>query len=252
MIRATAGLFAVAFGIAVYATSLQVRGFLYESDFFRIQSDQIRIDAASDALRDDALKSLQGLLPVYRDNLLALDIAEVERELADLPRARAAKVEKHYPHGLSIRFTEREPMILANLDRPYFMDVDGVLLDEADPATIRASGLCVVTGLRAENCRQGDRLEQPRLGEVLRAVEFIRRHDSPVDRAIAEWNIDGMAEVTAILHGGAPVRFGTQSPLALLEKFSAATAKKPDLLANAAHIDLRMERQVVYNMRGPR
>jgi cell division septal protein FtsQ len=247
-----AGLLTLLVAAAVYAATIHVRAFLYDSDFFRIDSLKIEVSGASDTLRDEALERVASLLPEFRNNLFRLDAEAIRAELAALPRVREAAVFKAYPQGLRIRFVERRPLALVNLDRPFLIDRDGILLAAADPREVRSLGLPVLTGIRAQTRVPGDRIEQERLDDVLRAIRFIREHDRPVDRTIAEWNIDGMQQVTAILHGGAPVRFGEEPPLALLDKFSAAIGRKPRLVTDAKYIDLRMDRQVVYMMKEPR
>jgi hypothetical protein len=55
--------------------------------------------------------------------------------------------------------------------------------------------------------------------------------------------------VTAVLRTGATVRVGTQSPLKVFDKLSAAIRGKPRVVEQAAYLDLRMSRQVVYKLR---
>jgi cell division septal protein FtsQ len=241
-----------AFGTGVFFGALQVRHFVYESDFFRIDNDKIRIAGASATLQADARARLAGLLSDCESNLIRLDTAAVEAGMAGLPRARAARVSKVYPQGLAIRFFEREPLVLVNLDKPYLVDGDGIVLAAVRPGEAHGLGLPVLTGVHGASIKPGDAIEQPRLGEVLGAVAFLREHDQKVDRQIAEWNISGMQEVTAILRSGASVRFGAEAPLDLLDKLSAALVRKPDLMAQADYIDLRMNKQVVYNIKGQR
>jgi len=94
-----------------------------------------------------------------------------------------------------------------------------------------------------------DRLAQLRLADVLQTAEFLRAHDQATDAMIAEWNLSGMGDVTAILRTGATVRVGTQSPLKVFDKLSAAIRDKPRVVEQAAYLDLRMDRQVVYKLR---
>ena len=149
-----------------------VQRFIFESDFFRIDPARIRITGASEPLESEARRRILTALPARGNNLCRLDSRELSRRLANLPRARAVTIRKQYPQGLSVAFDERQPLMIANLDRPWLIDGDGIVLDGIAPARIRELGLPVLTGVRAPSCRPGDRLDQPRLKDVLEDVLF--------------------------------------------------------------------------------
>jgi hypothetical protein len=217
--------------------------FIYHSDFFTVRD--IDITGASDALEQDARRWLAQYLSGNGENLCRLDGEYVAHQLTRLPRALEARTTKSYPQTLRIRFQERRPLMIANLDRPYLVDRDGVLLAQVQPVGAQQFALPMLTGLPYGPYRPGKRLAGERLTQILHAADFIKNHDEFLQPKIVEWNLNGREEVTAILRGGAEVRFGRNPPLELLDKLNAVLIQKPKI-EQATYIDLRIERQVVY------
>ena len=152
---------------------------------------------------------------------------------------------KVFPQTLRIEFTEREPLMIANLSKPYLIDEEGVLIAQADPKKLRLLNLPVLTGIYGQNLRPGDRLHQTRLRDILSVAAYIRRNEPLLQSRIVEWNVNGQDEVTAMLDTRIEVRFGDQAPLNLLGKLSALRVRE-ELESARYYIDLRMERQIVY------
>jgi cell division septal protein FtsQ len=213
------------------------------SDYFKIRRVVVR--GASDPLEKEARDWLAAQFARHGDNLCRLNKEFLAGGLGNLARARSASVRKVYPQTLEIDFQERQAHMIVNLDKFYLIDDEGILVALARPEMAGRRGLPILTGIRGSLYHVGDRLEQPRLAEVLNAAAFIRHNDPALNERIVEWNLGARGYITAILDSRAEVRFGDQDPLDLLDKLSAALAKDKDL-AKASYIDLRMERQIVY------
>src|SRR5688572_7494794 len=82
-----------------------LRHFVYENRAFSIQSLQIETEGVLSA---EQIRTWAGVRP--KDNLLALDLARVERDLKLVPAIGAVVVERVLPRTLRIRVTEREPI----------------------------------------------------------------------------------------------------------------------------------------------
>ena len=218
--------------------------FLFNSSFFKVVN--VKIHTRSDALQNEANAELDLYFKDKGDNLLRLNARLLSGRMTRLPRARTAQVRKVLPDTLEITFEEREPLVIAQIDRPYAMDAEGVLLAELDKKDIAQLGLPVLTGIRGNLWRLGDKIEQKHLPEILSAVEFVRQNDPTLKGRIVEWNMNSHDEVTAMLASHTEVRFGDQAPLDSLDELSAALATREDL-AQASYIDLRMDRQIVYH-----
>ena len=64
----------------------------------------------------DQLRRWAGVKP--EENLLALDLARVKRDLEMVPLVQSVSVERILPRTLRIRITEREPIAQVNVPRP--------------------------------------------------------------------------------------------------------------------------------------
>jgi cell division septal protein FtsQ len=79
--------------------------FVYSNEAFALE----RMDIQTDGIIPlDLLKRWSGVKP--GDNLLALDLGRVKRDLELVPLIEFASVERILPHDLKVRVTEREPV----------------------------------------------------------------------------------------------------------------------------------------------
>lgn len=113
------------------------------------------------------------------DNLLALDLSRVKRDLELRPIIETASAEKILPRHLRITVTERRPLALvylynapAGLDRIY-LDAQGIVIpplrkDERNPtADPNPSTLPVLTGFNARELRPGLTVDSPQIRAAL-------------------------------------------------------------------------------------
>lgn len=225
-----------------------VQHFVFDSGYFKIR--QIQISGASAPLEKEARAWLDQRFARFGDNLCRTNKQFLTAGLGKLPQAKSVRVAKIYPQTLKIEFRERQPRMIANLDRLYLMDEDGVLIAKATPSSIRRLHLPILTGIRGSLYRLGDQVKQPHLSDILSAVRFIQQSEPLLQKKVVEWNLNGREEVTAMLDTHTEVLFGDQAPLELLDKLSGALMTKQEAvrrdLEKATYIDLRMERQIVY------
>ena len=86
---------------------------VYENEAFAIQHIDVQTDGV---IAPDQLRRWAGVKP--GDNLLALDLARVKRNLELVPLVQSVSVERILPRTLRIRVTEREPVAQVNVPRP--------------------------------------------------------------------------------------------------------------------------------------
>ncbi len=223
-----------------------IHHFTYESDYFTIR--EIIITGASGDLETQARQRLDEHLDYVGHNLVEQDADVLGDLLGRLPRARQALVQKIYPNTLSIRFSERRPLMVVQLEDPWLVDRQGVLLGRVRVGELAGLGLPVLTGVqRRLLMREGHRIEQDNVAEVLAAVDFIIDHDRELCGQIVEWNVAAAEGVIAIMRGGTEVRFGTRPPLELLDKLSGGfhSERVRGEFEQATYIDLRMDDQLV-------
>lgn len=98
----------------------------------------------SDHLREDAVFALKevefqghrrlteeqllGLLRVgHRSDLLTVELGEISKRLQAHPWIEEVRVDKVFPHKLSVRIVERSPIAILQMEDPYYVDSRGVI-----------------------------------------------------------------------------------------------------------------------------
>lgn len=159
--------------------------FLYENRAFAIQ----QIDAQTDgAISAEQIRRWSGVKP--GQNLLALDLAQVKRNLELVPVVKSASVERVLPHLLRIRVVEREPLAQVYVPQPrpgggyemavLYLDEDGCIMPPLEPRQ-RAVPLTqpleqhpVVAGINFAELYPGRRIE---CAQVKAALQLIGAFD---------------------------------------------------------------------------
>jgi cell division protein FtsQ len=198
--------------------------FIYENKAFAIQGIEIQTDGA---IAPEQLRRWAGLK--LNQNLLALDIAKVKRDLEMIPRIQSASVDRVLPGTLIIHVVEREPLAQMNVPRPrpqgagielqtYHLDPDGyvmmplelhqrsVLPAENDPQ------LPVISGLDPNQVQPGRRIQNPQLQAALRLLRVFDH--SPMAGLVEIKRIDVAAPETLAVFTtqGSEVNFGLSEP----------------------------------------
>jgi len=127
--------FATVFGVFLLwrAGEWTLDRLVYENRAFAVESIDIQTDGV---IAVEQLRRWAGLR--LGQNLLALDLARVKRDLELVSLVRSVSVERVLPHTLRIRVTEREPLAQINVARPkpgggvemgaYQLDEDGYVM----------------------------------------------------------------------------------------------------------------------------
>ena len=162
--------------------------FVFQNDSFAIQEVDVQTDGV---IRTDQLRRWSGVKP--GDNLLALDLARVKRDLELSPAVRSAAVDRVLPGTLRIRISEREPLVrvVAALPKPvggglqsieYQLDEAGYVMTPLDRSQISASPselpeppLPLLLGINHAELRPGRRVEG---AQVLAALKLVREFES--------------------------------------------------------------------------
>lgn len=173
------------------------------------------------------------------DNLYALDLVRVQRDLQLVPLIREAAVERVTPHTLKVRVTEREPFAQVNAFRPkpadggyeivvYYLDEDGYVLSpmggvmERAPAVHPNESLPVLIGVNNAELRVGKPVESAQIFAALRLIAEYER--SPMfgveELARIDLSSPGMLSVTT--GQGSQVFFGLAGVDRQLRRWRAA------------------------------
>ena len=101
---------------------------LYVSPLLRVQDVQVM---GATAVSTDEILSLA---QIDDDSMLRLDLAAAEHRIESIPIVQAARLERHWPHTISIHITERSPWALWKIgDAHYIIDSEGVVLPGSAP-----------------------------------------------------------------------------------------------------------------------
>ena len=213
--------FATVFGVyLVYRTGdWALNRLVYENKAFAVQELDVQTDGV---ISLDELRRWTGVKP--GENLLALDLARVKRDLELVPLVQSVSVERILPRTLRIRITEREPIAQVNVPRPrrggslelavYQLDTDGYVMVPLEPRqraillSQPADMLPVVCGINAIELQPGRRISAPQVQAALRLIMAFE--ESPMAGLVDLRRIDvSSPEVLVVTTGqGSEVTFG--------------------------------------------
>jgi cell division septal protein FtsQ len=176
-------LFAAGFGLYLASRigNWALDELVYKNHAFALQELDVQTDGVVCA---DQLRRWAGVK--LEENLLALDLARVKRDLELVPVVQSASVERILPHTLRIRIVEREPIAQINLPRPrlnssaelavYQVDAGGWVMlplelnQRAIPPGQSADQLPVLGGLDATLVQPGRRIEALQVHAALQLI----------------------------------------------------------------------------------
>jgi len=155
--------------------------FVYQNKAFAIQEVDVQTD---------------GVIPVENlrrwarvrsgDNLMALDLARVKRDLELVPLIKSVSVERILPHTLRVRVAEREPVALVAMPRvlpkggvetiAFQIDTEGFVLAPQDMKALETvtnspvAPLPIILGVRAAELQTGRRIDDKQVQSALHLV----------------------------------------------------------------------------------
>lgn len=155
--------------------------FVYENSTFAIQNIEVQTDGV---IAPEQLRRWSGVKK--GENLIALDLAAVKRNLELVSKIQSVSIERILPRTLKIRVTERQPIAQVYVPREgtggqiavsvFQLDANGFVMLPLDPrarmispAQISAE-LPIITGLNVFQLRPGRRVELPQAQSALRLI----------------------------------------------------------------------------------
>jgi cell division septal protein FtsQ len=175
--------FATVFGLYLLwrAGEWTLNRLVYENKAFAIQEIDVQTDGI---MAVDQLRRWTGIK--LEQNLVALDLARVKRDLELVPLVQSASVERILPHTLRIRIIEREPLAQINVPRPrptggvefavYQLDAEGCVIvpldprQRAAPSTPTSEQLPLISGVNGHQLRASRRIEAPQVQAALQLI----------------------------------------------------------------------------------
>jgi len=171
--------------------------FVLKNDAFAIRDLDIQTDGSIPIAH---LRQWAGVKP--GDNLLALDLARIKRDIELAPMIESAAVERGLPHTLRVRVTEREPIARIQLPQlqprggvamvSYYLDERGHVIQPltALAGTIAhdAESLPVLSGVNATELRPGSAVAAPKVIAALRLIAAFE--SSPMSGLVEMKSVD--------------------------------------------------------------
>ena len=194
---------------------------IYSNSSFAIQQIEIQTDGV---LVTDQLRRWTQARP--GENLLALDMGKVKRDLEMVPYIEAVNIERILPHTLKVRIFEREPIAQACTtdiratdgvtQRVFHMDESGRVMTPLDPRLRSAPPLVpldqlpMLAGMNPTDLISGRQIDSP---IVLAALGFIAQFNrSPMAALVDLQSIDISSPGLLSVHTrqGSDIGFATQ------------------------------------------
>src|SRR2546427_3062769 len=171
--------------------------FVFENEAFAVRDLNIQTDGTIPIAQ---LRQWAGVKP--GDNLLALDLARIKRDIELAPMIETAAVERVLPHTLRVRVTEREPIARIKLPQlqprggvvmvSYYLDEGGHVIQplpgQPGTAAHNADSLPVLSGVNAAELRPGSAVGSPRVIAALRLIAAFE--SSPMSGLVEMKSVD--------------------------------------------------------------
>ena len=178
------------------------------------------------------------------DSLYWINAGQMERRLERLPNVASARVERHFPHRLMIRVTERQPeLFTVRGHEVFYIDRARVVFRLARSKT---DNLTRVAGLGVSKRDVGKALRGRRAEVAFRVWEGLRRLGLRSSLIVL-----GGRLLSATLNDGTQLWFGDDSDLVgKLERFTDCWRVMQRSDQRASYIDLRLPELVTWRPRG--
>ncbi len=216
VVTGMAGLLAVVF-LSWRGGQWLVDVLLTENDAFALQVIDVRSDGD---IPPDLLRRWAGVK--HGDNLWALDLARIERDLLLAPLVKSVALEREFPYTLRIRVTEREPIAQVLVVRAphhgggfvrYFLDETGHVMLPIDGgravlgANPLVADLPALTGLRMSELRPGVAIDTPKVKAALRLIRAFEQSPMAGLVELRSLDVTGVEVIQVTTGHGSEVTF---------------------------------------------
>jgi len=213
--------FGTVFGLYLFwrAGEWALDKFVYENSEFAIRHVDVQTDGI---IAPDQLRRWSGVK--LGDNLMALDLGSVRRNLQLVSTIGSVSVERVLPRTLRIRVTERQPVAQVDVPRAgpaggievtvFQLDADGYVMQPLDPrlcvmplAHVQDQ-LPVITGLNVYQLQPGQRVELPQALAALRLITTFNHSVMAGLVGLRRIDVSAPGVVVVTTEQGAQITFG--------------------------------------------
>ena len=222
---------------------------VYENKAFAIQDLEIQTDGV---IPLSQLRRWAGVKP--EQNLLALDLARVKRDLEMVPLIQSVSIERILPHTLRLRIAEREPIAQINVPRSrpgggvelavYLLDAEGCVMVPLDPRQRAmpldqpSQSLPLVCGVKPSELQPGRRLEAAQVQAALQLIVAFDQSPMVGLTGLRRVDVSGPEVLLATTDQGSEVTFGLGDLEQQLRRWQAILESGQRLSKAIATLDL--------------
>ena len=254
------GCFAAALGFMLFwkGSEWVLKKMVFENDTFAIHT----VDAQSDGVISEEKLRLWSRVRVG-DNLFALDLARVRRDLELAPLVQSAEVERVLPNTLRIRTRERIPVaqVLVPQMRAaqggidpaplrYFLDQDGYVLlpvPGIQPASMIQETedlLPLLFGANPFGFKLGEAVTNQKVKSALRLLEAFQRSELYGVEDIRSVDLTTPQVMTIVTGNGTEVSFSEEAPEPQLARWNRLRGESVRMGKVIAWVDLSITNNV--------
>jgi len=238
------------------ASEWALNRFLYENKEFAVQKVDVETDGV---IAPDQIRRWAGVKP--GENIFALDLARVKRDLELVPVIRSAAVERVLPRTMRIRVTERDPVAQAYAPQPrpnrqgydmqlFQIDVDGAVMlpldprQRAIPASQVADELPTLGGFDPNCLQPGRKLELPQIRAALDLIIAFERSPMAGLAALRRIDVSSASVLQVQTAQGGVVTFGIEDFEKQLRRWREIYDRGRQLNLEIATLDLAVPNNV--------
>lgn len=228
---------------------------VYENPSFAVREIEVQTDGV---IALDQLQRWSGVKP--GQNLLALDLARVKRDLELIPAIESVAVERVLPHTVRIRVVEREPVAQINLPRRradgrldlavFQLDPAGYVMvplesrQRATPVSQADEQLPLISGLNLNDVQTGRKIESPQVRSALELIAAFGQ--SPMAGLVDLKRIDVSSPevLAATTDTGGEITFGLERPDLQLRRWREIFDSGQRLSRAIASLDLAVTNNI--------
>ena len=238
------------------AGEVALNALLYENKAFAVQEIDVQTDGI---IALDQIRRWTGVRP--GQNLFALDLGTVRRNLLLVSMIQGVSVEKVFPRTLRLRIIEREPLAQLNVARapangsielvPFYLDADAYVISPLSPAQCSASSgnqsndqLPVIVGLNPNEVQPGRRLESTQARAALQLIEAFERSQVQAWADLSRIDVSVPDILTVKTGQGSEITFGLTGIEQQLLRWQAIFEKAQTMNKAIATLDLAVSNNI--------
>jgi cell division septal protein FtsQ len=255
---ALGGIFAAVAGLylAWRASECALDVLLYDNKAFALHQIDVQTDGV---IALDQLRRWSGVR--LGQNLFALDLAEVKRNLELVSMIQSVSLEKVLPHTLRLRVTEREPLAQLNIARPkagggfelaqFYLDGDAYVVlplssSQCSPSSINLASdqLPLISGVNPIEVQPGRRLDSPQVRAALELLLAFQRSPMQGLADIKKVDVSNPEVLVVKTAQGGEITFGLKQPDQQLLRWQSVSQAGQRMNKAIATLDLAVSNSI--------